>query len=163
MIKRSRRVAYISHELLTQNEYVRLGGFTEFSMDYNPKEYTRKYIDEDMERTSVTGYQPTISYKFDYCKGEESQLPFIEVFERGAVGDLAKCKIAIADLEAEDSGKYIGKMREFIIIPSREGDDTDVYTFSGTLKADSETKLGYCTMIGNDAKKMKFTEAVFEE
>ena len=64
MIKRSEKLAFME---VTEGEgtvYKRMTGFTEFSLSKNPKEYSRKYIDEDMERSEVVGYSPAISYKF---------------------------------------------------------------------------------------------------
>ena len=40
-------------------------GFTELSINKNPVEYSRRYIDEKTERNDVVGYAPSISYSFD--------------------------------------------------------------------------------------------------
>ena len=66
MIKRCEKLAFMEVTEGSSTVYKRMTGFTELSVSKNPKEYTRKYVDEFSERNAVVGYSPSISYKMDY-------------------------------------------------------------------------------------------------
>ena len=79
MLSRNKKMAFI--EVYDGNGgvgYERLTGFTEFTVSLNPKEYSRKYVDEVNERSEVVAYQPTISYKFDREAGNTAQQVFVD-------------------------------------------------------------------------------------
>ena len=143
MIKRSEKLAFMEVTDGGSTVYKRMTGFTEFSLSKNPKEYSRKYIDEDMERSEVVGYSPAISYKFD-TDPENSVHQFLtRVADRELLGTDAECNIIVADLSDLDaSGAAKAIMRKYAIIPKNEGDDRDTYTVSGDLKAAGEKKFG---------------------
>ena len=156
MVKRSEKLAFIKVNTGGEEKYVRMTDFTELSVSANPKEYTRKYIDEDMERSAVVSYQPTISYKFDYDSTSEVHDIFLNVSENELVGDDTLCTIAVVDLSKEEDGGFYAAARDFYIIPDREGDDSDTYTFSGSLKAGGKKTFGYATS-DDDWQTMTFT------
>lgn len=143
MVKRSEKLAFIKVNAGGEEKFVRMKDFTELSLSANPKEYTRKYIDEDMERSAVVSYQPTISYKFDYDSESPVHDIFLNVSENELVGDDTLCEIAVVDLSKEQDGGYYAVSREFYIIPDAEGDDSDTYTYSGSLKAGGKKTFGY--------------------
>ena len=145
MVKRSERLAFIKSAGSGGTGYMRMKGFTELSVNANPKEYTRKYIDEEFERSTVTSYQPSISYKFDYDAENDAQKIFLNVSEFELTGDDALCSIVIVDLAlgTDDVNGYYATERDFYIIPDSEGNDSDMYTFSGTLKAAGKKRIGY--------------------
>ena len=62
MIKRNQKLAFMNTE---EENYVRMTGFTDLAVSKNPKEYSRRYIDEDTERNSVISYSPSISDKLE--------------------------------------------------------------------------------------------------
>ena len=66
LVKRSDKKAFYG---IKQKEgasvFTRMRNFTELSASKNPKEYTRRYVDEDFEKTDVTGYSVSYSYAFD--------------------------------------------------------------------------------------------------
>lgn len=144
MIKRSDKIAFIGVTSESTTTYTRLKGFTELSQSKNPKEYTRQYIDEDAERTDITGYSPELSYSFDEIEGSEAQKVIIDITNNELTGDAAKVDIIIVDLsrESKTSGKFEAVKRTFSVIPDSEGDSTDAYTYSGTFKANGEKVFG---------------------
>ena len=147
MVKRSEKLAFI--KVGTDGKFVRMSEFTELSVSANPKEYTRKYIDEDLERSAVVSYQPTISYKFDYNDESDVHKIFLNVSENELVGEDTLCTVAIVDLYREVEGGCEASARDFYIIPDTEGDDTDTYTFSGSLKAGGKKVFGTATSSDN--------------
>lgn len=142
MVKRSERLAFMRVIDGNTPVYKRMTGFTEFAISNNPKEYTRKYIDENTERSDVVAYSPTVSYKFDMESGNLVHEFFASVSENEYCGESAECSIIIADLSKYDVSGTPAVMRTFSIIPQNEGDDKDAYTVSGTLKAVGRRTLG---------------------
>ncbi len=143
MIKRSEKLAFMQVGDGEAAVYKRMTGFTELAVSKNPKEYSRKYIDEDMERSSVVGYAPAMSYKFDVDPANSVHQFFINVADRELLGEDTECLIVIADIsEPGEDGSCRAIMRKFSAIPSGEGDDKDTYTCSGSLKAAGEKVFG---------------------
>lgn len=143
MIKRSEKLAFMK---IGEGDYKRMRGFTELSVSKNPKEYSRKYIDEDMERSAVVGYSPSMSYKFDADPEDAVHQVFFEVADKELLGKDTEQSIVIADIsQLNDDGSCKAIMRTFSIIPSGEGDDKDTYTCSGSLKAAGEKVFGKAT------------------
>ena len=158
MIKRSEKLAFMEVTEGDLTVYKRMTGFTEFSLSKNPKEYSRKYIDEDMERSEVVGYSPAISYKFD-TDPENSVHQFLcRVADRELLGTEAECNIIVADLSSlDENGGVKAIMRKFSIIPQNEGDDRDTYTVSGSFRAAGVKKFGVATT-QDDWKTLTFVE-----
>ncbi|MBQ7985930.1 MAG: hypothetical protein IJ304_01525 [Clostridia bacterium] len=142
MIKRSDRLAFM--EVVDGEEvvYKRLTGFTEFSISKNPKEYSRKYIDEDMERSEVVAYSTAVSYKFDAELGNPVHEFLAQVAEEERLGEDALCKVIIVDINKYNGSGASAIMRRFTVIPQNEGDNPDTYTVSGTLKAVGDRIVG---------------------
>ena len=143
MIKRSEKLAFMEVENDGIKVFKRMTGFTEFSISKNPKEYSRKYIDEDMERNEVVGYSPTISYKFDTDPANDVHQYLCKIADRELYGKDAVCNIIIVDLSKQNENKEAEAiMRSFSVIPENEGDDRDTYTVSGSFKAAGIKKFG---------------------
>ena len=146
MIKRNQKLAFMNTE---EENYVRMTGFTDLAVSKNPKEYSRRYIDEDTERNSVISYSPSISYKLDLDNGNSVHEIFAEIADKELVGDDAVKKILIADISSPGAGGACPAVcRSFAIIPGKEGDDADMYTMSGEMKASGEKIFG--TVISTD-------------
>lgn len=158
MIKRSEKLAFMQVIDGETKVFKRMTGFTELAVSKNPKEYSRKYIDEDMERSAVVGYAPAISYKFDFDPASSVHKVFCNVADRELTGVDTECTIVIADIStADENGSCNAVMRDFSIIPSGEGDDKDTYTCSGSLRAAGEKVFG--TAVSNDGwQTVTFTE-----
>ena len=158
MIKRSEKVAFMECSQDGQTTYTRMTGFTEFSVSKNPKEYSRKYIDEDLERSEVVGYSPIISYKLDVDPKNIVHNFLGMVADNEMMGSDAKCNIMIADLSnINEDGSANAIVRAFSIIPGTEGDDKNTYTLSGSFKAIGEKKFGIATSLDN-WQTVSFTE-----
>ncbi|MBQ8825629.1 MAG: hypothetical protein IJ007_00870 [Oscillospiraceae bacterium] len=144
-MKRSEKLAFI--KLADGDTYTRLKGFTELTQSKNPKEYSRQYVDEDIERTDVIGYSPEISYAFDAIEEDTAQAPIIEITDKELIGKLAIVNIVIVNLTKEGTteGTFEAVSRDFSVIPSSEGDSTDSYTYSGSLKANGTKAFGTAT------------------
>ena len=148
MIKRSEKVAFLNVGTKEAPEYRRMTGFTELSTSKNPKEYSRKYVDEQSERTSITGYAPSMSYKFDYEPDNLVHKKVCEISDGELTGNSAVVTIVIVDLSspsAEGGSAFNAKSRDFTVVPSGEGDDSEVYTYNGDFKADGDTITGTAT------------------
>lgn len=114
--------------------YRRMEGFTDLSYSQNPKEYSRQYVDEEFERTDITGYAPSISYSFDRYTGNKVLDDIVKITENEYIGDMMKRKIVTVDLASSVSGTGNAKMREYAVIPDSNGDSTDCLTYSGNFK-----------------------------
>ncbi|MGN0677385.1 MAG: hypothetical protein ACI4K5_06540, partial [Ruminococcus sp.] len=67
--------------------YRRMQGFTDLSNSKNPKEYSRKYVDEDFECTDIVGYSPSVAYSFDRYKGNPVLNDIVKITEDELVGE----------------------------------------------------------------------------
>lgn len=159
MIKRSEKLAFMQVTNGGNTEYMRMTGFTELSVSKNPKEYSRKYVDEKTERNAVVGYSPSISYKLDYEPQNSVHNEFSEIADRELTGENAVRNIVIVDLTTADTdGVCSAVKRAFSIIPSTEGDDSETYTLSGNMKASGEMVFG-TAQTEDDWQTLTFTEA----
>ena len=148
MIKRSEKVAFLSVGTGEAKKYMRMTDFTELSISKNPQEYTRKYVDEDKERTSVTGYAVSMSYKFDYDPANEVHKTLCDIIDKELTGDAAVVSIVQVDLSspASDGGSsFNATMRNFTVVPASEGDDANTYTYGGAFKIYGDTVFGTAT------------------
>lgn len=150
MIKRSEKLAFMQVSSDGNDVFARMTGFTEFSISKNPKEYSRKYIDEINERTAVVSYSPAISYKFDIDPQNNVHSKLVEVYDKELLGDDTLCTIVLVDLSSlDEDGNCIAVKRDFNVIPNSEGDDTDTYTYSGSLRASGEKTFGVASSSDN--------------
>ena len=148
MIKRSEKVAFLGVGTGDAMKYMRMTDFTELSTSKNAQEYTRKYVDEDKERTSVTGYAVSLSYKFDYDPSNEVHKALCEIIDKELTGEAAVVSIVQVDLSSpasEGGSDFNAVMRRFTVVPASEGDDANTYTYGGTFKVDGATVFGTAT------------------
>ena len=148
--KRSDKIAFYGIANGDSVEYKRMRGFTDLSINKNPVEYSRRYIDEKTERNDVVGYAPSISYSFDKFSNDVVHNDIISVADDELVGADAVRSIVLVDLTNETSdGVYPAVCRRWSIIPDSEGNDTDAYTYSGTLKANGDILKGTASSSDN--------------
>ena len=158
IIKRSDKIAFYGVVSGDDVEYKRMRGFTELSINKNPVEYSRRYIDEKTERNDVVGYAPSISYSFDKFSGDEVHSDIVSVADNELVGAEAVRNIILVDLSEKDTdGSCPAVSRSWSVIPDNEGNDTDAYTYSGTLKANGDIIKGTATS-SDDWMSCTFTE-----
>ena len=143
ILKRADKLAFMALDE-EATSFVRMRGFTEFSMSKIPVEYSRRYIDEKTERNDVVAYSPSISYSFDKFSDDAVHNNLVKIADGETVGTDAVRKIVIVDMSAEGEQKP-GVCRSWTIIPDSEGDDNDAYTYSGTLKANGGITEGKAT------------------
>lgn len=162
LIKRSEIVAFAGIEVgLNDTAYVRMKGFTELTTNKNPTEYNRKYVDEDSERTSLTGYATSISYAFDKYKGNILLEKLAQIADMELLGDAATIPILMVDLSSitqSSEGEYTAQayLRDFSVIPSTSGDSKDCMTYSGDLKACGEIER--VTAVGSSSRPEKWLQ-----
>jgi len=159
MIKRCEKLAFMGVTESNSTVFKRMTKFTELTVSKNPKEYTRKYVDEASERNSVVGYSPSISYKLDYEPTDAVHSAIANIANGEITGDNAVKNIIIVDLSSDNGqGTCSAVKRAFSVIPSSEGDDAETYTLSGSFKASGDIKLGTATS-SDSWKTITFTEA----
>lgn len=145
ILKRSDKKAFYE----VDGTYKRMRGFTDFSMSKNPTEYSRKYVDEMSERNDVVGYNPSISFAFDRFSDDAVHTDMVSIADNESVGTDAVRSIILVDTTEETESGYKAQKREFSVIPDSEGNDSDTYTYSGTLKANGAIVAGYVTTDDN--------------
>lgn len=145
ILKRSDKKAFYE----VGGKFMRMRGFTDFSMSKNPTEYSRKYVDEISERNDVVGYNPSISFAFDRFSDDEVHTDMVSIADNEAVGSDAVRSILLVDTSEETENGFKAQKREFAVIPDSEGNDSDTYTYSGTLKANGAIVRGFATTNDN--------------
>ncbi len=130
MVKRCEKLAFMN----VNGKYHRMTNFTEIAVEKNPKEYSRQYVDEEFERSSVVGYSTAISYSFDYDNENEVHALIKKITDQELLADEAVVEIVMVDVkEPESKNKAIS--RSWSVIPEAEGNSTDAYTYSGSFRA----------------------------
>lgn len=163
LVKRSEIVAFAGIEVAENDvAYVRMKGFTKLTTNKNPSEYSRKYVDEDSERTSLTGYATSISYAFDKYKGNRLLEKLARIADMELLGDEATIPLLMVDLssitKSSTGNDYtaLAYRRDFSVIPSTSGDSTDCMTYSGDLKACGEIEP--VTVVGSSMRPEKWLQ-----
>ncbi len=146
VISRSSKLAFLGVMENDTVTYHRMTGFTELSKKLNAKEYSRRYVDEDLERVDVVGYSPEYSYSFDSMLGNPVHESLARVADEEELGFDAKRDIIIVDMSELGTGQSCTAVkRTYTVIPDTEGDSQDAYTYSGTLRADGLSVAGTAT------------------
>lgn len=130
MVKRCEKLAFMK----VDGKYCRMTNFTEIAMGKNPREYTRQYVDEEFERSSVVGYSTAVSYSFDYDNENHVHAAIKKITDGELMADDAVVEIVMVDVTDTD-GKNNGISRLWSVIPENEGDSLDAYTYSGSFRA----------------------------
>ena len=135
----------------TSGTYTRMRKFQSFSTSKNAKEFTRSYVDEAFEESDVLGYSPSISYSFDQHIGNAVHDDIVKITDGELIGEDAVRSIIVVDMtqDGSASGAKKAKERKFAIIPATEGDGTDSYTYSGTMKCKSISVEGEAVSTDN--------------
>jgi hypothetical protein len=130
--------------LLVNGVYCEIGdGFTDFTENKNPKEYSRQYIHESAERTDLVGYAPSVTYAFDVFDADAVQAALMEIMLSEAVGDAAAVTVVTAFLHKKTEGERVEAIRrEYTVCPTKMGNGTEALICSGTLKARGDAQRG---------------------
>lgn len=133
--------------------YHRMTGFTTFSMNKNAKEYNRQYVDEPFSEADVVGFSPAVSYAFDQHTTSTVHTDIVSITNDEKIGDDAVRSIILVDTVSGDAIK-----RDYAVIPSSEGDNTNAYTYSGDFKCKGNKIKGTATS-ADDWQTVTFAEA----
>lgn len=120
-------------------------GFTSFPESKNPKEYSRKYINYQTEKTDVIGYAPSIAYSCDVITGDPVVMEIVKITDNEAVGTATHREVVSVNLwePVEGSVKtYKASKRTYAIVPEGKGEGTDAMIYTGTMKAVSDNVYG---------------------
>lgn len=132
--------------------FTRMQKFTQFAPSKNPIEYGRQYVDEPFNVNDIMGYDPSIAYAFDKHRDLAVQTDIIGITNGEKLGDAAVRPIIIVDTETSEAWK-----RDYSVIPGSEGDNLQVYTYSGTFKCKGELIEGTTTS-ADDWQTITFAE-----
>lgn len=151
--ERHKKLAFYGVPSTGQNGFVwtRMKYFTQLSMSKNAIEHNRKYVDEAAKRNDVVGYDASISYAFDKYTGDTVLTDIVSIHTMEKTGAAAVRPIMIVDT-ADDTAV----IRNYAVIPGSEGDDANIYTYSGTFKANGELSTGTVTTT-DDYNTITFT------
>lgn len=131
----------------------RMTKFTQFSQSKNPIEYSRQYTDEPFQETDILGFSPSIDYAFDKDSSNAVHKDMIAIADEEKLAEEAVRDIILVDTETGNARK-----RAYSVIPGTEGDNINVYTYSGSMKCKGETVKG--TAASSDGwQTVTFTEA----
>lgn len=146
LVERHEKLAFYGVPSTGQGGYVwtRMKYFTQLSTSKNPVEHNRKYVDEASNRNDVVGYDTSLSYAFDDYVNDPVLADIASIHNKELTGAQATRPILIVDTL---SGQ--GFTRDYSVIPGSEGDDANIYTYSGTFKANGELKEVKCTSSDN--------------
>lgn len=136
----------------------RMHGFTDSGKSSNASTYDRRYVDEETERSDVTGYGTEIAYAFDEMVDDPVHAVLVEVADDEIKGK--KVTIVTVDFSkpvTEQTDQYEARKRVYSVIPDADGDSTDAYTYSGTFKAAGKIIKGTATST-DDWETCSFTK-----
>ena len=134
--------------------FTRMHHFTQLATSKNPIEHNRKYVDEATQRNDVVGYDTSIAYGFDKYIGDTVLTDIMNIHTKEKTGS-----DAIRPIFVVDTADGTATMRSYAVIPGSEGDDANIYTYSGTFKANGELTCGTATSTDNWATATFTAEA----
>lgn len=148
-LKRSEKLAFLAISGEDGVTYHRLKNFTEFSVSKNPVNYSRQYIDEDFERNDVVSYAPSVSYSFDYDNENAAHGIIVNITDSEMVGDKALVDMVFVDVPENPEDEAFASIRQWSVIPDKEGSDANAYDYSGTFRANGKRTAGTATSSDN--------------
>ena len=86
-----------------------------------------------------------MSYKLDYDPSSEVHAKIKEIADKELTGDGAVVSIVLVNLavpSAEGGSDFEAVKRNYAVIPSGEGDDSETYTLNGDFKSSGEKVFG---------------------
>ncbi|MBQ6169791.1 MAG: hypothetical protein IJK30_07540 [Ruminococcus sp.] len=152
IVARHKKVAFFGVVSGNTETFTRMPKFTQLTTNKNPMEYSRQYVDEPFQETDVVGYSPSISYAFDRHRSSVVQDDIVKIHDEELIGDDAVRNIVVVDVETGEAVQ-----RSYAVIPSTEGDNINVYTYSGNFKTKGELIQGTATS-SDDWQTCTFTE-----
>ena len=117
-------------------------------------EFNLLHIEHDIISCNYVSYthldvykRQEYSYAFDLFTENAMHTDIVSITDNEATGTDAVREIIVVDLTKTGTpeGSYEAVKREFSVIPDSEGDSTDAYTYSGSLKVVGERVKGTAT------------------
>lgn len=130
--------------------FTRMQGFTSGGKELNASTYSRRYIDEDFERETTTGYSPNIPYTFDRIIGNA-------VHEKVAIVHDDELLDQTCEILTVNTITNTAYLRVYNINPDSDGTETDSYSYSGNFHANGAMQKG-TAVISADGLTATFTE-----
>lgn len=153
LVKRSDKVAFLDVGTAEAPDFQRMRKFTDISTSKNSKEYNRQYVDEESEDNDIVGYGEEKSYGFDQYTNNLVHEKIVKITDDELTGDDAKVRVLVVDKTKKVENKgFEARLRTYAVIPDSDGDSTDAYTYSGSLKAKGAFEKVVAT-ISDDGKK----------
>ena len=163
LVMRHEKVAFMQLNNVLDGKFSRIKGLTEFAKSKEIQELTIKYVDEKSERNMTTSMSENIAYNFHYWTENDVQKELISIADDEVIGSGAIRTIVTVDFTQEkEINGYPAIKRDYSIVPDAEGAETDVYSYSGTMKSAGEIVKGYASS-EDDFKTITFTENTGEE
>lgn len=146
LIKRSERLSFMDVGTESKPSYARMTKFTSIKGSKNPKEYSRQYVDMDVESSDVVGYAPAIEYSFDRHTDTLVHEKIAKITDEELLGTDTYVDIVTVDVFAKrTNGQAPARKRTYSVVADSEGDGTDALVYSGNFKSVSEIEIGYAT------------------
>lgn len=144
LVGRSKRVSFMDVGTSGTENLVRMQGFTSMNEQKSPMEYSRKYVDEDMQRSDVSGYATGHAFSFDRYSPYSVHQKLAEIVDGEKLGSDTHVTIVTVDLFSDGESKE-ARRRTYSVVPDTVGDGTDALIYSGTFKAVSNAEVGTAT------------------
>ncbi len=141
LVGRSRRVAFMDIGS-GEEKYVRMQGFTSMNEQKSPTEYSRRYVDEDTQRSDVTGYATAMAFSFDRYSPFSVHQKLAAIIDGEKLGSDTHVTIVTVDLFSDAEAGKVARKRTYSVIPDTIGDGTDALIYSGTFRAVGEFEEG---------------------
>lgn len=145
-VKKTERLAFYGVPAGDSITYHRMKGFDKLDRSANPTEYSRSYVDEDSERSDVTGYSPEYSCSYDEIIDNDVHDDLRTILDGELIGSAAVRSIVIVDLahESETKGSYIARERKFTVVNDSEARE-NFFNRSINMRANGEKVTGIAT------------------
>lgn len=159
-VKGVEKLAFWGVKDSSTTKYYRMKGFDDLSKSMNPNEYSRKYVDEEFERTDVTGYAPSIAFSIDQIKEDPVHDDIAAISENEVIGSAAVREIIIVDFTQAGTpeGTFNAVKREFSVIMDSESPVEELYKYTGKLRANGGIIKGTATS-DDEWQTLTFTAA----
>lgn len=148
LVGRSKRVAFMNVGTSEEPKFVRMQGFTNLNEQKSPTEYSRRYVDEETQRSDVTGYATGQAFSFDRYSPFSVHQKLADIIDGEKIGTDTHVEIVTVDLFSDGEAKMARK-RTYSVVPDSTGDGTDALIYSGTFKAVSKIEKGTATSADN--------------
>ena len=138
---------------VTTSKIYRMKGFTSFGTSRNTEQYTRKYVDEKHQTSDITAYNTSIGYKFDLFEDNPVHQLFADITNNEKIGSEALVDIYVVDFSkpvGSSDDEYECAHRKMVLVPSSDGDDANVYTYSGDLRTKGDREVGVATVSADE-------------